>query len=86
MNKSQFADAIAQETGLTRIEAKKALDASIRIALEVFRRGDGLTLSGLGSFCVKQKTASVGRNPRTGATVPIPAHKVLKFHATLELE
>ncbi|MEG1611523.1 MAG: HU family DNA-binding protein [Alistipes sp.] len=86
MNKSQFADAIALEAGLTRIEAKKAIDASIRVAMKAFREGENLTLSGLGSFSVIHKDARVGRNPRTGASVKIAAHRVLKFRSTLEMD
>lgn len=86
MNKAQFAEAIALETGLTKVEAKKAIDASIRIATSAFREGENLTLSGLGSFCVVQKQARMGRNPRTGAPVPIPARRVLKFRPSFEVD
>lgn len=86
MNKAQFAEAIASETGLTKVEVKKMIDASIRVATSAFREGEGLTLSGLGSFCVVQKQARMGRNPRTGAPVPISARKVLKFRPSCEVD
>ena len=86
MNKTQLAEAVALETGLTKIAAKKAIDASVRIAVRAFREGESLTMSGLGTFRVVQRTPRTGRNPRTGAQVKVPARKVLKFRSTTVLE
>lgn len=86
MNKTQLAEAVALETGLTKIAAKKAIDASVRIAVRAFREGESLTMSGLGTFRVVQRTPRTGRNPRTGAQVKVPAGKVLKFRSTTDLE
>lgn len=86
MNKTQLVEAVALETGLTKITAKKAIDASIRIATQAFREGEGLTMTGLGTFRVVQQAARTGRNPRTGAQVKIPPRKVLKFRATTDLD
>ena len=72
MNKTQLAEAVALETGLTKIAAKKAIDASVRIAVRAFREGESLTMSGLGTFRVVQRTPRTGRNPRTGAQVKVP--------------
>ena len=82
MNKTQLAEAVALETGLTKIAAKKAIDASVRIAVRAFREGESLTMSGR----VVQRTPRTGRNPRTGAQVKVPARKVLKFRSTTDLE
>ena len=86
MNKTQLAEAVALETGLTKIAAKKAIDASVRIAVRAFREGESLTMSGLGTFRVVQRTPRTGRNPRTGAQGKVPARKVLKFRSTTDLE
>ena len=86
MTKTQLAEAGALETGLTKIAAKKAIDASVRIAVRAFREGESLTMSGLGTFRVVQRTPRTGRNPRTGAQVKVPARKVLKFRSTTDLE
>jgi len=86
MNKAQFVEAVAFDTNMTKIEARKAVDAMIRVVAQTLREGDRLTLTGLGSFCVQQKSERVGRNPRTGAAVKIPPRKVVKFRSSIEIE
>ena len=86
MNKTQLAEAVALETGLTKIAAKKAIDASVRIAVRAFREGESLTMSGLGTFRAVQRTPRTGRYPRSGAQVKVPARKVQKFRSTTDLE
>lgn len=86
MNKTQLVEAIALDANMTKLEARKAVDAVIRIAARTLREGDRLTLTGLGTFSVQQKSERVGRNPRTGAAVKIPPRKVVKFRPTVEIE
>lgn len=86
MNKAQLVEAVALDANLTKIEARKAVDALIRVTVQSLREGERLTLSGLGTFSVQQKAERVGRNPRTGAPVKIPARKVVKFRPTVEIE
>ncbi len=86
MNKTQLVEAIALEAGLTKIEARKALDAMINSTVRALREGDRITLAGLGTLSVVQRSERVGRNPRTGAAVKIPARKVVKFRPSAEIE
>ncbi len=86
MNKAQLVEAVALDANLSRVEARKAVDALLRVTVRTLREGDRLTLSGLGSFSVQQKAARVGRNPRTGAVVKIPPRKVVKFRSAVEVE
>lgn len=86
MNKTQLVEAIALDANITKIEARKAIDALIRATTQALREGDRLTLTGLGTFCVQQKAARIGRNPRTGAAVKIASRKVVKFRPGIELE
>lgn len=86
MNKAQFVEAIALDAQLTKVEARKAVDAMIRVTVQSLREGERLTLTGLGTFSVQQKAERVGRNPRTGAAVKIPPRKVIKFRPTVEIE
>lgn len=85
MNKSQLVDAIAAEAGLTKVQAKKALEAFIGVTGKTLKSGDKIALVGFGSFSVTQKPARTGRNPRTGAAIKIAAKKVVKFKAGAEL-
>lgn len=86
MNKAQLVEAIALDANISKIDARKAVDAIIRVTVQSLREGERLTLTGLGTFSVQQKAARVGRNPRTGAAVKIPLRKAVKFRPTIELE
>jgi DNA-binding protein HU-beta len=86
MNKAELISAIAAQTNLTKVNAKKALDAFIDVAGETMKNGDRLTLVGFGSFSVTERNARNGRNPRTGDKIKIAAKKVVKFRAGAELE
>ena len=79
MNKAQFVEAIAHDANISKIDARKAVDAMIRVTVQSLREGERLTLTGLGTFSVQQKSERVGRNPRTGEECLIPASRVVKF-------
>lgn len=85
MNKSQLVDAIASEAKLTKVDAKKALEAFVKVTGTTLKKGDKIALIGFGSFSVAAKPARTGRNPRTGAAIKIAAKKVVKFKAGAEL-
>lgn len=85
MNKAQLIDAIASEAGLTKVQAKKALDAFMNVTGKALQNGESITLVGFGTFKVKNKLARKGRNPRTGAVIEIKARKAVSFAAGSEL-
>jgi len=85
MNKAQLIDAIAGSAGLTKADAKKALDAFIDSTSKALKKGDRVALVGFGSFSVAKRSARTGRNPQTGKEITIPAKKVVKFKAGSEL-
>ena len=86
MNKAQLVEAIALDANISKVDARKAVDAIIRVTVQTLREEERLTLTGLGTFSVLSKSARMGRNPRTGAPVKIPPRKVVKFRPTVELE
>ncbi len=85
MNKAQLIDAIAAESGLTKADSKKALDAFIKVTGEALKNNDKIALVGFGSFGVSERSARTGRNPQTGKEITIAAKKVVKFKAGSEL-
>ncbi|CDN31703.1 DNA-binding protein HU-beta [Mucinivorans hirudinis] len=85
MNKSQLIDAMAANAGITKVQAKAALEAFVKVTGETLKAGDKIALVGFGSFSVAEKPARTGRNPRTGATLEIAAKKSVKFKAGAEL-
>ncbi len=85
MNKAQLIDAMAAEAGLTKADAKKALDAYISATTATLKSGDRVALIGFGTFSVSERGARTGRNPQTGKEIKIPAKKVVKFKAGADL-
>ncbi|QCU90095.1 HU family DNA-binding protein [Thiomicrorhabdus sediminis] len=81
MNKSELVSAIAEEAGLTKADATKALDATVSAITKAMASGDSVAIIGFGTFKVGERSARTGRNPQTGATMEIPAAKVPKFTA-----
>ncbi|GAB2942409.1 MULTISPECIES: HU family DNA-binding protein [Aquaspirillum] len=79
MNKAELIDAIAERAALSKADAGKALDATVAALTEALKQGDTVTLVGFGSFYVGERAARTGRNPKTGATIQIPASKSPKF-------
>jgi DNA-binding protein HU-beta len=85
MNKAELIDAIAASSGLTKSDAKKALDAFVESTTDTLKKGDRISLVGFGSFSVSERKARTGRNPQTGKEIQIPAKKVVKFKAGSDL-
>lgn len=85
MNKAQLVDAMAAKAGLTKADAKKALDAFIDVTSEALKGGDRVALVGFGSFSVATRSARTGRNPQTGKEISIPEKSVVKFKPGSEL-
>ncbi len=85
MNKAQLIDAMAESAGLSKVDAKKALDAFISATTEALKAGDRVSLVGFASLSVTERGERTGRNPQTGKEITIPAKKVVKFKAGAEL-
>lgn len=85
MNKAQLVEAMAKDAGITKTEAKKALNSFIKVTTDALKHGEKLTLVGFGSFIVTDKPERAGRNPRTGHPIKIAAKKHVKFKPGLEL-
>lgn len=81
MNKGELIDAVAKDTGLSKKDSGKALDAVISNIEKAMAKGNSVTLIGFGTFSVAKRSARTGRNPQTGAEIKIPAKKVPKFKA-----
>ena len=86
MNKSEFVAVVADKTSLSQAEAGRVVDAVLGTVTETLAKGDDVRFTGFGSFEVVEQAARVGRNPRTGEEIAIPASKAPKFRpgATLK--
>lgn len=85
MNKAELINAIASESGLSKADSKKALDAFISSVSTTLKAGDKISLVGFGTFSISERSARTGINPSTKAAITIPAKKVAKFKAGAEL-
>ena len=86
MNKTDLTKAIAAKAGLTQVDAKKALEATLEAITEALKGGDKVSLIGFGTFAVSERPARQGINPQTKAVIEIAAKKQAKFKAGAELE
>ena len=85
MIKAELISAIADNSGLSKVDSKKALDGFIAAVSNALKSGDKVALVGFGSFDVAERSARTGVNPATGAKIEIAAKKVVKFKAGAEL-
>lgn len=81
MNKSELVEVVAQEAGLTKAVADKALSAVVSAIVDAVAKGDAVTLVGFGTFKSTARAARTGKNPKTGAALTIPATTIPKFTA-----
>ena len=85
MNKTELVEKIAAGAGLSKVDAKKALDATVAAIIDALKKGDKVQLVGFGTFAVTEKPAREGINPATKQKITIAAKKVAKFKAGAEL-
>ncbi len=81
MKKVELVEAVAEEAGLTKADATRAIDATFAAITKALANGDKVPLVGFGTFAVSRREAREGRNPRTGETVRIAARNAVTFKA-----
>lgn len=81
MTKADLVNAIAEQAGLSKADAEKALKAFTGAVTQALKAGEKVSLVGFGTFSVGQRAARTGKNPQTGAKIKIPAAKSPKFKA-----
>lgn len=79
MNKSELIDAMAEDAGITKAAAKKALESFFDNVEKSLKKGNRVAIVGFGSWSVSKRSAREGRNPQTGKTIKISAKNVVKF-------
>ena len=85
MNKTDLVAKIAEGAGMSKVDAKKALDATLEAIVKAVKKGDKVALVGFGTFAVSERKTRKGINPATKKAITIPAKKVVKFKAGKEL-
>jgi integration host factor subunit beta len=86
MTKADLVEEVAKVTELTRKDSEVIVDTLFESVIKALRTGDKLEVRGFGSFRVRQRNARVGRNPKTGEKVEVPAKRVPYFKPSKELK
>ena len=81
MKKTELIAAVAEQSGLSKKDAEKALNATIDTIIKAVAEGDKIQLTGFGTFEQRQRNARTACDPRPGNTIEIPASKVPAFKA-----
>ena len=81
MNKSDLVSAIADNAGLSKADAARALESTTSAISGALASGDTVGITGFGTFLVRSRAARAGRNPQTGAAIQISASNVPAFRA-----
>jgi len=86
MNKAQLIDAIQAKLEGTKVQAEQVVDLIIDSITSTLKKGDEVSIAGLGIFSAKQRAARTARNPRTGESIKVAAMRVPKFRAAKALK
>ena len=86
MNKASLVDAVYEKIGGTKVQAEQAVDTVVDSIVASLKKGDEVSIAGLGIFSTKQRAARTARNPRTGEAIQVAAMRVPKFRAAKALK
>lgn len=79
LTKAEIADALFEQLGLNKREAREFVDLFFEEIRQTLERGEQVKLSGFGNFELRKKNQRPGRNPKTGEEIPISARRVVSF-------
>jgi len=85
MNKGDLINKVAEDANLTKSQAAEAINCIIDSIGDTLKDGNKVSLVGFGTFTLNSRDARMGRNPRTGESIQIPAKNVVKFKPGKEL-
>ncbi len=86
MNKAALVDIIQGVTNGTKTQAEEIMEAMLDTITKSLKKGDDVTIAGLGAFSTKTRKARMARNPKTGEPVSVAATRVVKFRVAKALK
>jgi DNA-binding protein HU-beta len=86
MNKAGIVEAVHAVLGGTKVQAEQVVETVLNTVIESLKKGEEVSIAGLGIFSVKMRAAREARNPRTGEAIKVAAMKVPKFRAAKALK
>lgn len=79
MNKKEIVNVIAETNAISKVEAEEMYNFVTSTIIDLLSDGNDLAIHGLGKFEIKERDERTARNPQTGETLTVPAHKVVTF-------
>jgi len=86
MNKQALVEWVHEKIGGTKVQAEEVVNGMFDAIVATLKKGDEVSIAGIGIFSVKQRAARMARNPKTGEAVKVAATKVPKFRAAKALK
>lgn len=86
MNKANLAEEVQKVLNGTKVQAEEVVNVVFDSIVKSLKKGEEVSVAGIGIFSVKQRAARQARNPRTGESISVPAMKVPKFRAAKALK
>lgn len=86
MNKADIIGKVHETLGSSKADAERAVETVIDCITDSLKKGQEVSVAGLGIFSAKMRPARQGRNPRTGESIEVPAMRVPKFRAAKALK
>jgi DNA-binding protein HU-beta len=86
MNKAALVEYVHGKMGGTKVASEELVDGMIAEIIKTLKKGDEVSIAGLGIFSVKARAARMARNPKTGEQVKVAATKVPKFRPAKALK
>ena len=86
MNEAALVEAVHEVLGGTKVQAEQVVDTVVMSIISTLKKGEEVSIAGLGIFSAKMRAARTARNPRTGDMVQVPAMRVPKFRAAKALK
>ena len=81
MNKTELIAAVAEKASISKKESEVVINAALDTIIDSLKNDEKVQLVGFGGFETKKREARMGRNPKTGENIPIPATKIPAFKA-----
>jgi len=86
MNKQSIVEIVHEKMGGTKVSAEQTVDTIITTTIDTLKKGEEVSIAGLGIFSTKLRAARTARNPRTGDSIEVPEMRVPKFRASKALK
>jgi len=86
MTKADLIEEVSRVVDMTRKDSEVIVEAIFESVVKALHGGDKIEIRGFGSFRTRQRDARIGRNPKTGARVDVPAKKIPYFKPSKELK